>query len=129
MTRFLLAAVLVAALGTSVGAQLVSQPTPQPTPAMPEPVQPIPPPPPALYQPDVYIPPGARPGPAIPYHKMGGTVAGAYGFYPYDSGDWLLAENFGTTRQSGSFTMMYPSVFPAPAQKKHMFCKPGIFQR
>jgi hypothetical protein len=110
MKRFVIAAVLVAALGTSAGAQPV-----------PDMIPPIPPPP-AIYHPDVYVPPGARPGSAIPFHKSGGVVAGAYGFYPYDSGEWLLGDTMGSTRQSGSFTMVYPGVFPAP-QKKHFLGK------
>jgi hypothetical protein len=121
MTRFLFAAVLVAALGSSAVAA-------DPVPQMPEPVQPVlpPPPPPALYHPDVYVPPGAPPGPAIPFHKSGGIVVGAYGFYPYDTGHWLLAEGYGTTRQSGAFTMVYPGVFPASAAPRtHWFGKRG----
>jgi hypothetical protein len=120
MKRFVIAAVLAAALGTSAGAQ--------PVPEMPIPVPPLPPPP-AVYHPDVYVPPGAQPGSAIPFHKSGGVVVGAYGFYPYDTGEWLLGDVQGTTRQSGSFTMVYPGVFPAPATKKHYLGKHGLFSR
>lgn len=121
MTRLALAAVLVAALGSAAGAQpipAVNPPGP-PAPAVPAPpavveapAVPVPPPP-AVYRPNVYVPPAARPGPAIPYHKSGGVVVGAYGFYPYDTGDWLLGGNEGVTRQSGSFTMVAPGYLPA----------------
>ncbi len=114
MTRFALAAVLVAALGPVATAQPMPPAQPQPPPApVPEMVPPVPPPP-AVYRPNVYVPPNARPGPAIPYHKSGGVVVGAYGFYPYDTGDWLLGGADGISRQSGSFTMVAPGVFPAP---------------
>ena len=114
MTRLALAAVLVAALGPVAAAQPMppAQPQPAPAPVL-EMVPPVPPPP-AVYQPNVYVPPSARPGPAIPYHKTGGVVVGAYGFYPYDTGDWLLGGSDGISRQSGSFTMVAPGVFPAP---------------
>ena len=118
MTRLVFAAVLVAALGPVAGAQPIPvvNPPAAPAPAMivPEaPALPVPPPP-AVYHPSVFVPPGARPGPAIPFHKSGGVVVGAYGFYPYDTGDWLLGGNEGLTRQSGSFTMVGPGVSPAP---------------
>lgn len=125
MTRLALAAALVATLGPAAGAQPI--PTVNP-PAAAAPAVPAPPaapvvldspgvpvpPPPAMYRPNVYVPPGARPGPAIPLHKSGGVVVGAYGFYPYDTGDWLLGGNEGVTRQSGSFTMVAPAYLPAP---------------
>lgn len=112
MTRLALATALVAILGATAGAQ----PTPPAVPAAPAvvdaPAVPVPPPP-AVYRPNVYVPPAARPGPAIPFHKSGGVVVGAYGFYPYDTGDWLLGGNEGVTRQSGSFTMVAPGHLPA----------------
>ena len=122
MRRFAIAAVLVAALGSAAGGQPVptAPPKPQPVPEMPVPLPPVlpdPPPPPAVYHPNVYVPPGATPGPAIPFHKSGGVVVGAYGLYPYDTGAWLLGGTDGLTRQSGSFTMVYPDVFPAPARR------------
>jgi hypothetical protein len=50
-------------------------------------------------------------------------VVGAYGFYPYDTGDWLLGGTEGLTRQSGSFTMVGPGVssgvFPTARPCRH----------
>jgi hypothetical protein len=122
MRRFAIAAVLVAVFGSTAGAQPIPtvQPKPEPTPVL-EMVPPVPPPPPAVYQPNVFVPPGTRPGPAVPFHKSGGVVVGAYGFYPYDTGDWLLGGTEGLTRQSGSFTMVGPSVFPATRRKHALF--------
>jgi hypothetical protein len=129
MTRFAIAAVLVAALGSTAAAQPTPPaptqppPAPPPVPEMVPPVVPVlpVPPPPAVYRPNVYVPPGAAPGPAIPFHKSTGVVVGAYGFYPYDTGEWLLGGTEGQTRQSGSFTMVHPGVFPAPAPKRHLW--------
>jgi hypothetical protein len=124
MRRFVIAAVLVAALGSIAGAQPIPTAPPPPVPAMPTPQPPsLPPvpPPPAVYHPDVYVPPGAQPGPAIPYFKSTGVVVGAYGLYPYDTGDWLLGGTEGLTRQSGSFTMVAPGVFPAAPSRKHQW--------
>lgn len=122
MTRFAIPAVLAAALGPAAVAQppAPAQPAPPAPPPEVVPVVPAPvPPPPAVYRPNVYVPPGAAPGPAIPFHKSTGVVVGAYGYYPYDTGDWLLGGTEGLTRQSGSFTMVHPGVFPAPAPKRH----------
>jgi hypothetical protein len=88
-----------------------------------------------LYIPDVYVPPGTPPGPAIPFNKTGGVVVGAYGFYPFDTGNWLLGGTDGLTRQSGSFTMVFPSISsdPAPAalpaSRPPLFCKHGLIRR
>jgi len=139
MTRFAIAAAVAAALtpvltfapAHGVGAQ--PPPTPQPVPQMALPV----PPPPAMYHPDVFVPPGTPPGPAIPFHKSGGVVVGAYGFYPYDTGAWLLGGTDGLTRQSGSFTMVFPGAFPEPAAPPlpapvmggHFGGKHGLFRR
>ena len=113
MTRFLLAAVLVAALGSAAGAQ---QPVPAPQPFPPVAVQ-LPLTPPPL-------------GPAIPFHKSGGLVVGVYGLYPYDTGYWLLGDTQGVTRQSGAFTMVYPDVVPAaPTGRSHFAGKRGLFHR
>jgi hypothetical protein len=58
-------------------------------------------------------------------------VVGAYGFYPYDTGDWLLGGTDGLTRQSGSFTMVYPGVFPGAsgAPRKHPHLNHPLFRR
>lgn len=130
MRRFVLAAGLAAALAHTAGAQPVpNPPAPAPAPAAPTTVQPPPvyppttpppPPPPVGVQPrvdappvgapapNVFVPPGTPPGPAIPFAKSGGLVVGVYGYYPYDSGNWLLGGTDGLTRQSGAFTMVYP---------------------
>lgn len=128
MKRFASAAVLAAALAHSAGAQPVpNQPTtPAPAPgnigqppAYPPSTPPVPPPPVAVQPtvenppvgapaPNVFVPPGTPPGPAIPFVKSGGLVVGVYGYYPYDTGNWLLGGTDGLTRQSGAFTMVYP---------------------
>lgn len=118
MRRFVIAAVLAAALGPPAAAQ----PVPQMVPPVP------PPPPPAAYQPNVNVPLGAPPGPAIPFHKSTGVVVGAYGLYPYDTGDWLLGGTDGLTRQSGSFTMVYPGV-TGGAARRYTHLKHPLFRR
>ncbi|WP_171469354.1 hypothetical protein [Frigoriglobus tundricola] len=144
MTRFAIAAVLAVVFAQAVGAQpapAASPISPVPPGTLPSstippgtvpPGTPLPPPPPpAVYQPDVYVPPGAPPGPAIPYHKNTGLVVGAYGFYPYDTGEWLLGGSEGVTRSRGSFTMVYP----APKATASVPCadtsghKHGFFRR
>jgi|GEM_PF-3818199 len=117
MKRFLFAAAMIAAFSSVAGAQPVPGTTlPPPTSAAPT-LEPLPPPPPpAVYYPNVYVPPGSPPGPAIPYFKSGGVVVGAYGYYPYDTGVWLLAGTQGLTRQTGSFTMVYPAPQPIASE-------------
>lgn len=122
MTRFALAAVLVAALGNVAGAQPPNQP-PDPIPNP----NPVPPPP-------TYVGP---PGPGVPIHKSGGTVVGTDGYFPYDSGNWLLGGVQPLSRQSGWYTMVYPGGNAVPAYSygptvapahKH-FGKHGLFRR
>lgn len=129
MKRIGLAAVLVAAVGHTAAAQPAPQPAAPapagaPTVVQPPPVYPpsTPPPPaapvgvhPTLVAPpvgapapNVFVPPGTPAGPAIPFAKSGGLVVGVYGYYPYDTGAWLLGGTDGLTRQSGAFTMVYP---------------------
>jgi hypothetical protein len=43
------------------------------------------------------------------------VVVGVYGYYPYDTGHWLLGGTDGLTRQSGAFTMVYPEASGAVA--------------
>lgn len=110
MRRFIIAAALVAALGPTTKAHAGGPLVP-------------PSPPPAEAQPNVFVPPGATPGPAIPFHKSGGVVVGVYGLYPYDTGEWLLGGTDGLTRQSGSFTMVYPGLpggSAVGAPRKHL---------
>ena len=151
MTRFAVAVVLAVVSARAA----VAQPAPAPpdastpvTPAVPLPPGALPastippgtvppgtplppPPPPAVYQPDVYVRPGTPPGPAIPYHKSTGLVIGAYGFYPYDTGDWLLGGTQGVTRSRGSFTMVYPGAAStaSPPCSDTSGCKRGLFRR
>lgn len=118
MKRFVIAAVLVAALGLSAGAQPPPNPAdlrpgvtapPMPPLTPPAAVQPnVAAPPVGAPAPNVFVPPGTPPGPALPFYKSGGVVVGVYGYYPYDTGAWLLGGTEGTTRQSGAFTMVYP---------------------
>lgn len=143
MKRFVLAAVTVAAFGPSAFAQ---QPAPVPVPA-PAPGQYVPghyaTPPPTLVpvpHPDP-VPPiptySGTPGPAIPYAKSGGRVVGLGGYYPYDTGLYLLADG-AVSRQAGYFTMVLPGgnaqggdVNPtpaAPAGRKGLCFKNGIFR-
>lgn len=123
MMRALSAAVLVAVLAPAAGAQPAPAPPAVPVMAIPFPPELPVPPPPAVFQPNVFVPPGARPGPAIPFHKSGGVVVGAYGFYPYDTGNWLLGGTEGLTRQSGSFTMVGPGVSPTDQCRHPLFRK------
>ncbi|MFM8274692.1 MAG: hypothetical protein ACKODX_20505 [Gemmata sp.] len=111
MKRLVLSAVLVAALGLSAGAQ----PPPAYPPSTPPPLEPpvgvqpfLAAPPVGAPAPNVFVPPGAPPGPAIPFYKSGGVAVGVYGYYPYDTGHWLLGGTDGLSRQHGSFTMVFP---------------------
>jgi hypothetical protein len=128
MTRFFLATALVAALGPVAAAQ---QPPPLALPAPPPAPPPLPPTPTPPVA--VQLPQSPPPfGPAIPYHKSGGILVGPYGVYPYDTGWWLLGDTHGQTRQSGSFTMVYPDVpyaAPAAPSAKHQWIKRGIFHK
>jgi hypothetical protein len=134
MKRFAIAALVTAAAGQMAAAQ-PAPPTgtvvPPPGTAAPAPAgvaqppvyppsTPPPPPPPVGVRPtveappvgapapNVFVPPGTPPGPAIPFVKSGGLVVGVYGYYPYDTGDWLLGGTDGLTRQRGAFTMVAP---------------------
>ena len=134
MKRFAIAAGLVAALGLSAGAQPPIDPNtlrpgvtapPLPPLAPPVAVQPTGVAPPVgAPAANVFVPPGTPPGPAIPFYKSGGVVVGVYGYYPYDTGAWLLGGTDGTTRQSGAFTMVYPETTGAvagPASRGSIF--------
>lgn len=133
MKRFVSAAGLVAALGLSAGAQPTPLVPPKPGPTAP----PLPPltspvavqptvlaPPVGEPAPNVLVPPGTPPGPAIPFYKSGGVAVGVYGYYPYDTGAWLLGDTDGTTRQTGAFTMVYPDTagaFVGPVPRTPLF--------
>jgi hypothetical protein len=121
MKRFVLATALVVVFGSAAFAQplpnlipVTMPPTAVPVPH-PDPVPPIP----------TYAGP---PGPAIPYFKSGGRVVGTDGYYPYDTGLYLLAGT-AVSRQAGYFTMVFPNgnavgndappAASAAPQKKH----------
>jgi hypothetical protein len=111
MTRLLLAAVALAALGQWAGAQPPAPVPPTRAPAINPYTLPAPVPNPnPVPQFPTYSGP---PGPAIPVHKSGNVIVGLHGYYPYDTGLYLLAET-GVSRQSGWFTMVYPDVAPVP---------------
>lgn len=126
MTRFFLATALVAALGPVAAAQQAAPVAPQPPTPASVPAAP------ALPPVAVQLPQSPPPfGPPITYQKSGGILVGPYGIYPYDTGWWLLGDTQGTTRQSGSFTMVYPDVPYAPPapSAKHQWLKRGIFHK
>ncbi len=136
MKRFAIAAVLVAALGLSASAQPPVYPPTTPPPLKP-PLGVAPRvelPPVGAPAPNVFVPPGTPPGPAIPVYRSGGVVVGVYGYYPYDSGDWLLGGTDGLTRQRGAFTMVYSesSGVVGPVSHGHLFhgkVRGGLFHR
>lgn len=100
MNRYLLVAVTIAAISSSA----LAQPTPYPVPTVPTTPVPVPHPDPVPPQPTYNGPPG----PAIPFAKSGGRIVGMWGYYPYDTGLYLLGET-GVSRQAGYFTMVYPN--------------------
>jgi hypothetical protein len=117
MKRFVFAALAAAALGAPAPAQPVPV-RPLPAPGLglgigPPPVPlyavapptavPVPNPPPVPPAP-TYVGP---PGPAVVFQKSGGTLVGLYGYYPYDTGNYLLGDGV-VSRQAGFFTMVYP---------------------
>jgi hypothetical protein len=114
-------------IGSSKYTGVLPGPLPvMPAPWYPSPTGPIPsfvPPPPTYTGPA---------GPAIPVDKTGGLVVGFTGYYPYDSGHWLLGGNDGLVRQTGPYTMVFPggnnppdpsSYLPAaaPCERKGLF--------
>jgi hypothetical protein len=126
MKRFVLAAVTVAALGSSVVAQPIPYPVPVPYPVPPPTAVPVP-------NPDPVPPPptySGPPGPAIPFQKSGGRVVGTDGYYPYDTGNYLLGDGV-VSRQAGFFTMVSPggngppaaapAYIPGPRAKHRLF--------
>jgi hypothetical protein len=150
MSRFVAAGLLLAALGAPVAAQPVPQPVPVPVPVpvpspysypIPPAMTPVPPPPPppptAVPVPNPSpVPPAPTyvgpPGPAVPFQKSGGTLAGLYGYYPFDTGNYLLGDGV-RSRQAGFFTMVYGGGnFPpaqAPAAAYPSPCKHRLFHR
>ena len=107
MKRYAIAAMLLAVFGASVSAQPGPSP-PLPPPGLNTPLPPIlvlpPGPPPSNVR---YAPPTIPAGPAIPFYKSGNVLVGADGYYPYDTGLYLLADTQ-VARYGGYFTMAYP---------------------
>ncbi|MCI0703868.1 MAG: hypothetical protein L0241_22655 [Planctomycetia bacterium] len=122
MKRYAIAAALLAVFGTSAAAQ------PVPSVPLPPPVLPAAPPPPPVR----YLPPIIPPGPAIPFIKSGGIVVGADGYYPYDTGLYLLG-NGGADRYGGYFTMAFPGSlagdFSVGPTNGHPWFRNGHFRR
>ncbi len=111
MKRFVIAAFFAAALGTPLLAQPIPLRSgvgigPPPVPLlMPTPptAVPVPNPPPVPPMPTYSGPPG----PVVVFQKSGGTLVGLHGYYPYDTGNYLLGDGI-VSRQAGFFTMVYP---------------------
>ncbi len=125
MTRFAIAAILAATLCPVASAQpdpVTISPPVAVVPLAPTPLFGLPP------APNVFVRPGTPPGPAIPFYKSGGVAVGVYGYYPFDTGEWLLGGTEGQTRQSGSFTMVYPDL-PAPGPRHPFLHKHGLYRR
>lgn len=106
MKRFVLAAMIAAALGAPAPAQPVPglgvPPYTVPYPPPPPTAVPVPNPPPVPPAP-TYVGP---PGPSVVFQKSGGTLVGLYGYYPFDTGNYLLGDGV-VSRQAGFFTMVY----------------------
>jgi hypothetical protein len=97
MTRFTLAAVL-ATITASTG-------TAQPTP--------ITPPAPAATPTPIVIPVTSAKPPSG-YYKSGGVLVGADGYYPFDTGNYLLGGFDGLARYSGTYYMVSPDAANVP---------------
>jgi hypothetical protein len=50
------------------------------------------------------------------YYKSGGVLVGADGYYPFDTGPYLLGGFNGLTRYSGTYYMVAPGAAIAPLQ-------------
>ncbi|MBA4064223.1 MAG: hypothetical protein C0501_11010 [Isosphaera sp.] len=109
MTRYLLALAPVLAFTTDAAAQLPVLPG-QVSGGVVGPPPPLPPPP-------AYPGPTPTPGPPVitpgaGFYKSNGVLVGADGWYPYDSGYWLLGGTDGFVRSTGHFRMVYPEPPP-----------------
>lgn len=71
------------------------------------------PPPPTPPQPVLQGPPPSPGGPVTAFgagfYRSGGIFVGNGGYFPYDTGTYLLAGSDGLARSSGVFTMVAPS--------------------
>jgi hypothetical protein len=102
MTRFILAAALVAVIASRSDAQPtpIAPPTPAATPA------------PIVIPVPVVKPPEG-------YYKSGNVLVGADGYYPFDTGRYLLGGFDGLARYHGTYYMVSPGAATAqqtPAQ-------------
>jgi hypothetical protein len=100
MTRYVVATALLVSLAPAAGAQPV----------------PINPPPGTVSAPGPIVIPITSAKPPSGFYKSGGVLVGADGYYPFDTGPYLLGGYEGLTRYSGSFVMVPPGgAHAAPA--------------
>jgi hypothetical protein len=52
---------------------------------------------------------GSIVNPGLGFYKSGGVLVGSQGYYPYDTGAFLLGGTDGLARYTGFFAMVYPS--------------------
>jgi hypothetical protein len=143
MTRLSLATLLLVSIAPVATAQPGALP-PIPPPLAPPPpniAKPIPVTPsdtstvpPGLIPNPIPLPPTYKgePGPAMPFYKSGGIIVGSTGYFPYDTGSWLLGGIDGQTRQSGAYTMVYPegnSSAPTPTPTPQTRVRTPLFFR
>jgi hypothetical protein len=95
MKRYAIAVVLLAALGRTAGAQ--------------PPVLVETPPRPVVTPPVIIQIPASKP--PVGFYKSGHVLVGADGYYPFDSGDYLLGGTDGLARFRGHFVMV-PAAAP-----------------
>ena len=98
MTRYAAAMAVVALLAPHCDAQ---------------PVPVAPPGPGAATPPAPIVIPITSSKPPSGFYKSGGVLVGADGYYPFDTGHYLLGGFDGLTRYSGSFVMVPPGSFPS----------------
>jgi len=106
MTRFAIAAVLVTLHAACGKAQPV--PVAPPGPGGVKAPAPLPAPAPIIIPVTSAKPPSG-------YYKSGGVLVGADGYYPFDTGAYLLGGFDGLTRYSGSFYMVPGPLSTVPA--------------
>lgn len=97
MTRYVVAFVLLAFAAHAANAQ---------------PVLPVIPPSTPKPAPTVIEITGAKP--AIGYYKSGGVIVGADGYYPFDTGAYLLGGYEGLARSTGTYVMVPQGSSSAP---------------
>ena len=99
MTRFATAAVLMAFTAARGEAQTV----------------PVAPPAPGVTPAPIVIPITSAKPPSG-YYKSGGILVGADGYYPFDTGQYLLGGFDGLARYSGTYVMVPPGAANLPLQ-------------